>query len=328
MPAGLPCRYLLRWVMTHPGQLTSLIFIGRSPTILAPFNLYSSVCCIIAGAMGNHPHVAASSLATSPVAVGRKAGHLWQDTGSLAYVCGTFGRYRVRLAQDGNDRIAACRLRFNVFNLEMGEGLSCSYSTGLDRDRFDSVCDHLIVEDQEDGHVVGTYRMQSGFTAGAAFGYYSAQEFEFAPYECIRQQVLELGRASIDRGHRSSEVLTLLWRGIAQYAKYHGLRYLIGCSSLNSKDPLEGWSLYRQLVSQLVSFEYITVPTAAFSLPCTETESAIPVKVPKLLRTYLGVGARICGPPAWDRAFGTIDFLTLLDLQQIAPAARSRFLVE
>jgi putative hemolysin len=278
--------------------------------------------------MGNHPHVATSSLATSPVAEGLNAAHPWQDASCQAYVSGAFGRYRVRLAQDGTDRIAACRLRFNVFNVEMGEGLSSSYSTGLDRDRFDSVCDHLIVEDQENGHVVGTYRMQSGRTAGASFGYYSAQEFEFGPYECIRQQVLELGRASIDCRHRSSEVLTLLWRGIAQYAKYHGLRYLIGCSSLNSKDPVEGWSLYRQLVPQLVSFEYITVPTAAFSLPCAEAGAAIPVKLPKLLRTYLGVGARICGPPARDRDFGTIDFLTLLDLEQITPVARSRFLAE
>jgi putative hemolysin len=247
---------------------------------------------------------------------------------SFAYVRGTFGRYRVRLAKDARDRLAACRLRFNVFNLEMGEGLSSSYSTGLDRDRFDQVCDHLIVEDQEDGRVVGTYRMQSGFTAAAAFGYYSAQEFEFAPYECIRHQVLELGRASIDRQHRSSEVLTLLWRGIAQYAKYHRLRYLVGCSSLTSNEPLAGWSLYRELASQLVSLEYITVPTPAFALPCGEGQPTVPVKLPKLLRTYLGVGARICGPPAWDRAFGTIDFLTLLDLEQITPAARSRFLVE
>lgn len=275
--------------------------------------------------MGNHLHVGASSLAVSPVAEGLEH---WERRQDPACVTGTLGRYRVRLARDGNDRIAACRLRFNVFNLELGEGLSSSYSTGLDRDRFDSVCDHLIVEDQEDARVVGTYRMQSGLTAAAAFGYYSAREFEFAPYECIRQQVLELGRASIDRRHRSSEVLTLLWRGIAQYAKYHGLQYLIGCSSLNSKDPLEGWSLYRQLVSHLVSIEYITVPTAAFSLPCSEAGSGVPVKLPKLLRTYLGVGARICGPPAWDRAFGTIDFLTLLDLEQIAPAARSRFLGE
>jgi putative hemolysin len=252
----------------------------------------------------------------------------WQESGGLPYDSGTFGHYRVRLAEDARDRLAACRLRVNVFNIEMGEGLSSSYSTGLDRDRFDPVCDHLIVENQDDGRIVGTYRMQSGLMAATAFGYYSAQEFEFAPFECIRDQVLELGRASIDREHRSSEVLTLLWRGIAQYAKHHGLRYLIGCCSLTSMDPLEGWSLYRQLGSQLVSFEYVTVPTPAFALPSPEGQPGVPVKLPRLLRSYLGVGAKICGPPAWDRAFGTIDFLTLLDLEQVVPAARSRFLVE
>jgi putative hemolysin len=279
---------------------------------------------MIAAAMTNHRHVGGPSLAAQPY--GGAASQAWRATEPI--VEGTFGRYRIRLAKDGSDRLAACRLRFNVFNVEMGEGLSCSYSTGLDRDRFDPVCDHLIVENQENGRVVGTYRMQSGLTAAAGFGYYSAQEFEFAPYELIRNQVLELGRASIDREHRSSEVLTLLWRGIAQYAKYYGLRYLIGCSSLNSTDPVAGWSLYQALGSQLVSSEYFTVPTAAYALPGCGDDPSAPVKLPKLLRTYLGVGARICGPPAWDRAFGTIDFLTLLDLEQIAPAARSRFLVD
>jgi putative hemolysin len=305
--------------------LTNSIFIRRSRTILTLFNLWFTVCRIMAATMTNPSDVGTLRLAPLLLPPAAKP---WQDISARPYVSGTFGRYRIRLAQDAHDRVAACRLRFNVFNLELGEGLSSSYSTGLDRDRFDAVCDHLIVEDQEDGRVVGTYRMQSGMTAAASFGYYSAQEFEFGPYEGIREKVLELGRASIDQQHRSSEVLTLLWRGIAQYAKHHRLRYLIGCSSLTSKDPLAGWSLYRQLAAQLVSFEYTTVPTAAFALPCSEADPVVPVKLPKLLRTYLGVGARICGPPAWDRAFGTIDFLTLLDLEQIVPAARSRFLVE
>ncbi len=287
---------------------------------------------MIAAAMANHRPVAGPSFATPSYGVAAPFPVLMPPAATTASLGGTLGRYRVRLAKDGSDRLAACRLRFNIFNVEMGEGLSSSYSTGLDRDRFDEVCDHLVVEDlfenQEDGRVVGTYRMQSGLTAAAGFGYYSAQEFEFAPYECIRDQVLELGRASIDREHRSSEVLTLLWRGIAQYAKHYGLRYLIGCSSLNSTDPLAGWSLYQALGSELVSSEYFTVPTAAYALPYREGDLAAPVKLPKLLRTYLGVGARICGPPAWDRAFGTIDFLTFLDLEQITPAARSRFLVD
>ena len=157
------------------------------------------------------------------------------------------GKYQIRLAQSLAEREAACRLRFKVFNIELGEGLISSYSTGMDQDQFDLFCDHLIVEDRSRNEIVGTYRMQSGMTAACNLGYYSAQEFDFAPYEPIRNEVLELGRASIERDHRSSEVLTLLWRGIAQYSKFYGLRYLIGCSSLNSQDPETGWGMYQQL---------------------------------------------------------------------------------
>jgi len=48
--------------------------------------------------------------------------------------------------------------------------------------------------------------------------------------------------------------------------------------------------------------------------------------VPKLLKTYLAIGCRIGGPPAWDREFGTIDFLTFLDLKLVSSSARNRFL--
>jgi putative hemolysin len=252
------------------------------------------------------------------------------------------GRYRLRLAEGVEDRDAACRLRFRVFNIELGEGLESSYQTGLDTDEFDLFCEHLLVEDKLEENparrIVGTYRMQSGMTAARNLGYYSEQEFDFAPYEPLRAGILELGRASIDRDHRTPEVLTLLWRGIAQYANDMGLRYLIGCSSLNSKDPAEGWQMYRQLEHYRVSPEFATHPTVAYAcpaepeaeaqqpLPDGEASAAAQVKVPKLLKTYLAIGARIAAPPAWDRAFGTIDFLTLLDLQLLSSAARNRFL--
>ena len=115
--------------------------------------------------------------------------------------------------------------------------------------------------------VVGTYRMQSGATAARHHGYYSEQEFHFAPYEPLRAGILELGRACIDREHRTAEVLTLLWRGIAQYANDMGLRYLVGCSSINSQDPVEGLQMYGQLESYRVPPEFETVPTAAYACP-------------------------------------------------------------
>jgi putative hemolysin len=40
----------------------------------------------------------------------------------------------------------------------------------------------------------------------------------------------------------------------------------------------------------------------------------------------LSVGAKVCGPPALDRQFKTIDFLTLLDLEALPAPARERFL--
>ena len=128
------------------------------------------------------------------------------------------GRYRLRLAETQEDREAACRLRFRVFNIELGEGLDSSYETGLDMDRYDAICEHLLVEDKTSRRIVGTYRMQSGQTAKRNLGYYSEQEFSLGPYEPLRPGILELGRASIDREHRTPEVLMLLWRGIAQYA--------------------------------------------------------------------------------------------------------------
>jgi putative hemolysin len=238
------------------------------------------------------------------------------------------GKYQARLAETLAEREAACRLRFEVFNLELGEGMAASWQTGLDEDGFDLFCEHLIVEDRSCGQVVGTYRMQSGVTAGEHLGYYSEQEFDFTPYRGLCSQVLELGRASIAREHRTSEVLMLLWRGIAEYARGCGLRYLIGCSSLNSRDPLEGWSLYRQLGDFVAPESLCTRPNPAYMLPACAGAAIPDVKVPRLLRTYIAVGARICGEPAWDREFGTIDFLTLLDLAQLSPAARNRFLPE
>jgi putative hemolysin len=258
------------------------------------------------------------------------------------------GRYRLRLAETTEDRDAACRLRFRVFNIELGEGLEESYQTGRDVDRFDLCCEHLLVEDKLGSNparrIVGTYRMQSGVNAARNLGYYSEQEFSFAPYEALRHGILELGRACIDREHRTPEVLTLLWRGIAQYANDMELRYLVGCSSINSQDPSEGWQTYAQLEHYRVSPEFETVPTAAFACPieqqgahaqpspCREESTTeaqaqpAPTKVPKLLKTYLSIGARIAAPPAWDREFGTIDFLTVLDLKLLSSSARNRFL--
>jgi putative hemolysin len=237
------------------------------------------------------------------------------------------GAYRLRFAQSAEDLGAVFRLRFLVFNLELGEGLQSACRDGHDIDDFDSTCDHLIVEHGSSGQVVGTYRLQTGGVAARNLGYYSAREFDFSPYECIRDSLVELGRACIHRRHRSFEVLSLLWRGIAHYALRRNGRYLIGCSSLTSQCLREGSDMYWRLQDFLVDPALRTNPSPKFNIPI---EAAPPrvgeINPPRLLRAYLSMGGQICGPPAIDREFGTIDFLTLLDLEKLGTSARCRFL--
>lgn len=233
--------------------------------------------------------------------------------------------YHCTLAQSETELEQAQRLRFEVFNLELNEGLETAYATGRDEDPYDAVCDHLIVRHKETNQVIGTYRLQSGRTAAENLGYYSEQEFDFSPYESIRDQVLELGRACVHKSHRNLASLSLLWKGIALYARQHGLRYLIGCSSLTSQNPAEGMEVYRMLKERFhVNADRMTHPHPEFACFSEETLCGKP-DVPKLLRAYLTVGARICGPPALDRSFGTIDFLTLLDLQDLSARNLKRY---
>ena len=57
-----------------------------------------------------------------------------------------------------------------------------------------------------------------------------------------------------------------------------------------------------------------TVPLPTFACALDGAAVAAP-RVPRLLSAYLALGAGICGPPAIDREFRTIDFLTWLDIE-------------
>jgi putative hemolysin len=229
--------------------------------------------------------------------------------------------YSLRRAISAEDVRAAQTLRFLVFNLELNEGLDQSFATCRDADPFDEVCDHLLVEDTRSGEVVGTYRLQPASRAVTRLGLYSAQEFNLAPFVPQFPNIVELGRACVHSQHRNLAVLGLLWRGIADYSRDHGARFLIGCSSLTSQDPRVGATLYSTLIRRhLSTAEWQTGPLPGLACPL---DQLIPdkQKIPKLLGAYLSLGATICGPPAIDREFKTIDFLTLLDLSTLSRTA-------
>lgn len=233
------------------------------------------------------------------------------------------GNYLLRFARNDEDLDAVLRLRYQVFNLELQEGLKSSHETGRDLDRFDPVCHHLMVIEKTHGEVVGCYRMQTSEMATQNLGFYSQIEFALdALPASVIDHSMEIGRACVARDHRSTHVLFLLWKGLALYVAANRRRFLFGCSSLTSQDPAEG----RAFLDYLTRHDHLhpdirIEPQPGFGChPETDADTdARRVRVPSLFRIYLRHGAKVCGPPAIDREFKTIDFLVLFDVDRMDP---------
>jgi putative hemolysin len=238
-------------------------------------------------------------------------------------------RYVVKLAETVEEVDAALRLRFEVFNLEMKEGLDASFFTLRDEDGFDQQCHHLIVIEKVTGSVIGTYRMQTLEMARSGLGFYSATEFELNKLGwLILMRSVELGRACISKKHRNGRVLFLLWKGIGQYMQVQQKRFLFGCCSLNSQDPAQGTLLMRQLIQTGRTVKNIKVnPKSGFE--CYRNDPAsegTPVDVlPPLMEMYFRYGAKVCSFPAIDREFKTIDFLVVLDSHELEEETHKTF---
>lgn len=231
------------------------------------------------------------------------------------------GDYALRFARNERDLDAVCRLRFDVYNLELNEGLDSSYLTRRDFDEFDAQCHHLIVEKRIGGEAVGTYRIQTGSMASLRRGFYSAGEFDLSGFpEDFTNRCVEAGRACIHRAHRNGRVLQLLWKGLARYMDWNGKRYLFGCCSLASQVPEEGLALYRHLAALdhlHGSLRAIPMPAYACEAGPNPIPDAACPEIPRLFQGYLNLGGLVCGEPALDRRFKTIDFLVMVDTQEM-----------
>jgi putative hemolysin len=239
------------------------------------------------------------------------------------------GRYIVRLARAPEEIDAALRLRFAVFNLELGEGLETSYLTGRDEDEFDATCHHLVCVERASGAIVGTYRLRTLETARNSGGFYTAGEFaiEELPPEVLAQSV-EIGRASIAREHRNSRVLFLLWKGLVAYLRQTGKHYLFGCCSLTSQEPLDGVRAACAIERENAFHPDFYVAAREKFVCRVEDYPALhdaQTELPKLFRAYLRFGAKVCSPPAIDRSFKTIDFLVMFDLREMDEKHRRMF---
>ncbi|MFD4179596.1 GNAT family N-acetyltransferase [Rhodococcus sp. NPDC058514] len=232
-------------------------------------------------------------------------------------------RYSLLLSSDREHREAAQRLRYRVFAAEPGfEGAVSGVSDGLDADRFDEHCDHLLVRDELADEVVGCYRMLTPDAAIAAGGLYTATEFDVTALDPLRPQLVEMGRACVHPDHRSGSVLGLMWAGILNYLELTGHRWAMGCVSvpMQSRPSDVPGANVRGVRDRLLA-EHATAPDRRVRplrpVPGLD-EIAAPARalLPPLLRGYLRLGASICGEPAYDPDFGVADFVALLGMAE------------
>lgn len=231
----------------------------------------------------------------------------------------TAGSYEVRFARSAAELDAVLQLRYEIFNVELGEGLAESHLTGRDEDELDWRLHHLLILDRRNGRPVGTYRMQTAEMAAALGGFYTAGEFDLSsvPEPVIRTSV-EIGRACVAKAHRNGRVLNLLWRGLAAYMAWNRKANLFGCCSLTTQDPSLGIATFRHLEAGGHLHPAITVHPLAEARCEVAAETPLPApQVPALFQSYLNLGAKVCGPPAIDRRFQTIDFLVLLNVDEL-----------
>lgn len=241
----------------------------------------------------------------------------------------TEGRYTVRLAVNDAEIDSALRLRFNVFNLELGEGMTSSYITGRDEDKFDAVCDHLIAIDDRTGEIVGTYRINTLERVVTATGFYCSTGYDLSTLSLdVLRESLEIGRACIAKEHRHTKVLYLLWKGLALALRAKNKRYLFGCCSLTTQDTADGIHAFITLEKRRAFHQKFWVaPRREFACKVDDTlVLSDGYRLPKLFEAYLRFGAKVCSPPAIDREFGTIDFLVIFDMNNANALTRKLFL--
>ena len=233
-------------------------------------------------------------------------------------------------ARDATEVRAAQRLRYRVFAHEMGARLdAASAAAGLDVDRFDAFCDHLLVRAGPPGAgvVVGTYRVLRPARARDAGGYYTDTEFDLAPLAPLRSRALELGRSCVHPDWRSGGVILAMWGALASYMQRHRLETMIGCASIGIADGGANAAAVWRALRRTHMADPCWHVTPRHPLPdIAPGPSAANAVAPPLVKGYLRCGARIIGAPALDAAFGTADLPLMLRMQDLAPRYRRHLL--
>jgi L-ornithine Nalpha-acyltransferase len=250
---------------------------------------------------------------------------------------GRSGSLEVRLARSAADVWKCQRLRYRVFYEEMSARPDAkALVLRRDADRYDKICDHLMVIDhnapgafgKRKSRVVGTYRVLRQEIAERSGGFYTQGEFDIAPLIARHagSRFLELGRSCVLEPYRTKKTVELLWHGIWAYVRHYRIDVMIGCASLEGVDPA------RLAIPLSFLHHHAGAPQdwhaqahgSRFVAMGRIDKAAIDPKaairsLPPLIKAYLRLGAVFGEGAVIDRQFGTTDVLVVLPISKIDP---------
>jgi putative hemolysin len=231
-------------------------------------------------------------------------------------------RFSVRFARNRDEVLETQRLRYRIFAQEMGARID----GGMDEDRYDPFCRHLLVRDETQGRLVACTRILTDERARDAGGFYSESEFELNLLDSLPGRVLEVGRTCVDAEYRGGAAIATLWSGLAGYVTQSGFDYLFGCASIG----LEDGGSNANAVIDLLRRDYLSPPyhriRPRVALPASDAPVAAKPKLPPLIKAYVSLGARACGEACWDQEFNCADVFMLLNVGELCPRYARRFM--
>lgn len=253
------------------------------------------------------------------------------------------GALEVRLAETEHEVMLAQRLRYQVFYEEKSAIPSEEMrATRRDFDKFDDVCDHLLVVDRDvhdaDGQplVVGTYRLTREKDAEKVGGFYTAGEFDLGRMISGMPKgtkYLELGRSCIHRDYRSRPgAMQLLWKGLMAYVARFDIDVMFGCASFPGVDPqalalpLSYLHHHHPMPKDLLVSARSELYVAMDMLPPQAVDAREGIRaLPAILKGYVRAGCCIGDGAVIDRQFDTIDVFIFFPLSGIDARYKSRF---
>jgi putative hemolysin len=249
--------------------------------------------------------------------------------------------FEVRLTRNKEERKQVRQLRYQVFCLEEGAGVTEEQrALGEEYDAYDRFAEYMAVFHQ--GRVVGTYRIIDRNAAEKMGGFYTETEYNLSKIKKYHGNIAEMSRACVDPAYRENAlVMRLLWAGLGEMIVRRKIGVVFGVASFVGTKPARS----AQAISYLYYNHLSPLRLRATVLPEKFADGVNPklsrmnilphefvdeadakAQMTPLIKGYLRLGATFGRGVFIDMPFNSYDVFVMLETRKMDAAYQKHFL--